>query len=180
MSFCKQRQELLLVNQQQVSGYRTMPLLVAGHPGAHRGMAQDVPRGISVIDRDVGDRVARLRGACFRLGRGQVQCGESRAGAECRCRRLGLPEQCEGLRDAFAAFLAGQAALPAPAPHAALGQPGVLRAVLTAGAYPALIALIGLGLGAVLRHTAGAICAVVAILFLLPRPGDAFRPIVGA
>ncbi|HEY3882139.1 MAG TPA: hypothetical protein VGM12_26420 [Trebonia sp.] len=59
-------------------------------------------------------------------------------------------------------------ALPAPAPHAALGQPGVLRAVLTAGAYPALIALIGLGLGAVLRHTAGAICAVVATLFLLP------------
>jgi ABC-2 type transport system permease protein len=44
----------------------------------------------------------------------------------------------------------------------------VLRAVLMAGAYPALIALIGLGLGAVIRHTAGAICAVVAALFLLP------------
>jgi ABC-2 type transport system permease protein len=69
---------------------------------------------------------------------------------------------------AFAAFLVGQAVLPAPAPRAALGQPGVLRAVLMAGAYPALIALIGLGLGAVIRHTAGAICAVVALLFLLP------------
>jgi ABC-2 type transport system permease protein len=69
---------------------------------------------------------------------------------------------------AFAAFLAGQSVLPAPAPHATLGQPGVLRAVLLAGAYPALIALIGLGLGAVIRHTAGAICAVVAALFLLP------------
>jgi ABC-2 type transport system permease protein len=69
---------------------------------------------------------------------------------------------------ALAAFLAGQAALPAPAPRAALGQPGVLRAVLMAGAYPALIALIGLGLGAVIRHTAGAICAVVVGLFLLP------------
>jgi ABC-2 type transport system permease protein len=69
---------------------------------------------------------------------------------------------------AVAAFLAGQAALPAPAPRAALGQPGVLRAVLMAGAYPALIALIGLGLGAVIRHTAGAICAIVAVLFLLP------------
>jgi hypothetical protein len=44
----------------------------------------------------------------------------------------------------------------------------VLRAVLLAGAYPALIALIGLGLGAVIRHTAGAICLVVAVLFLLP------------
>jgi hypothetical protein len=69
---------------------------------------------------------------------------------------------------AFAAFLAGQAVLQGPAPRAALGQPGVLRAVLMAGAYPALIALIGLGLGAVIRHTAGAICVVVAVLFLLP------------
>ena len=37
-----------------------------------------------------------------------------------------------------------------------------------AGAYPALIALIALGLGAVIRHTAGAISAVVGILFVLP------------
>src|SRR6516164_8846705 len=53
---------------------------------------------------------------------------------------------------AFAAFWAGEAVLRAPAPHAALAQPGVLRAVLMAGAYPALIALIGLGLGALIRH----------------------------
>jgi len=69
---------------------------------------------------------------------------------------------------AFAAFAAGEAALRAPAPHATLAQPGVLRAVLMAGAYPALIALIGLGLGAVIRHTAGAICALVGVLFVLP------------
>jgi hypothetical protein len=69
---------------------------------------------------------------------------------------------------AFTAFFAGQASLQVPAPHATLGQPGVLRAVLMAGAYPALIALIGLGLGAIIRHTAGAICAVVVVLFLLP------------
>ena len=56
-------------------------------------------------------------------------------------------------------LFAGQAALPPPAPDAALGQPGVLRAVLMAGAYPALIALTGLGIGAITRHTAGAICA---------------------
>src|SRR6516164_9611042 len=37
---------------------------------------------------------------------------------------------------AFAAFWAGEAVLRAPAPHAALAQPGVLRAVLMAGAYP--------------------------------------------
>jgi hypothetical protein len=69
---------------------------------------------------------------------------------------------------AFAAFAAGELALRAPAPHATLGQPGVLRAVLMAGAYPALIGLVGLGLGAVIRHTAGAISAVVGLLFVLP------------
>jgi ABC-2 type transport system permease protein len=69
---------------------------------------------------------------------------------------------------AFVAFGVGQAVLKSQFPHAALGQPGVLRAVLMAGAYPALIALIGLGLGAIIRHTAGAISAVVGMLFVLP------------
>jgi hypothetical protein len=69
---------------------------------------------------------------------------------------------------AFAAFAVGEAVLRSPAPYATLGQPGVLRAVLMAGAYPALIALVGIGLGAIIRHTAGAICAVVGMLFVLP------------
>jgi hypothetical protein len=81
---------------------------------------------------------------------------------------LGAVMLAVGEISAFAAFLAGQAALKAPAPHAALGQPGVLRAILMAGAYPALIALIGLGVGAIIRHTAGAICALVGVLFVLP------------
>jgi hypothetical protein len=72
---------------------------------------------------------------------------------------------------AFASFAAGQAAAQAAMPHglhAALGQPGVLRAVLMGGAYPALIALIGLGLAALIRHTAGAISAIVGVVFVLP------------
>ena len=69
---------------------------------------------------------------------------------------------------AFASFAIGQAAVPHADAHAALGQPGVLRAVLMAGAYPALIALIGLGLAALIRHTAGAISAMVAVVFVLP------------
>jgi hypothetical protein len=81
---------------------------------------------------------------------------------------LGAVTLAAGEVSAFAAFFAGQAALTPPAPHAALGQPGVLRAVLMAGAYPALIALISLGVGAFIRHTAGAICAVVGVLFVLP------------
>jgi ABC-2 type transport system permease protein len=69
---------------------------------------------------------------------------------------------------AFAAFAAGELALRSPAPHATLGQPGVLRAVLLGGAYPCLIALIALGLGAIVRNTAAAISALVGILFVVP------------
>ena len=69
---------------------------------------------------------------------------------------------------AFAAFAVGEAVLRSPAPHATLGQPGVLRAVLMGGAYPCLIALIALGLGAVIRNTAAAISAVVGKLFVIP------------
>jgi hypothetical protein len=69
---------------------------------------------------------------------------------------------------AFGAFAAGELALRSPAPHATLGQPGVLRAVLLGGAYPCLIALIALGLGAIIRNTAAAISAVVGMLFVLP------------
>lgn len=81
---------------------------------------------------------------------------------------LGAVTLAAGEISAFAAFIAGQAALRAPAPHATLGQPGVLRAVLMTGAYPALIAVISLGIGAVIRHTAGAISALFGMLFVLP------------
>jgi ABC-2 type transport system permease protein len=81
---------------------------------------------------------------------------------------LGAVTLAAGEISAFAAFVVGQAMLKAPAPHATLGQAGVLRAVLMAGAYPPLIALIGLGIGAIVRHTAGAICALAGLLFVLP------------
>jgi ABC-2 type transport system permease protein len=69
---------------------------------------------------------------------------------------------------AFAAFLSGQSVLHSPAPHAALGQPGVLRAVVMAGAYLPLTALIGLGIGAMVRHAAVGISAAVTAMFVLP------------
>ena len=81
---------------------------------------------------------------------------------------LGAVTLAAGEISAFAAFFAGQAMLKAPAPHAMLGQPAVVRAILMAGAYPALIALISLGIGAIIRHTAGAICGLVGMVFVLP------------
>ena len=69
----------------------------------------------------------------------------------------------------FAAFWLGQAMLAGRgAPTAALGQPGVLRAVVLSGAFLALLGLLGVGLGVIIRHTAGALAAYVGITFLLP------------
>jgi ABC-2 type transport system permease protein len=70
---------------------------------------------------------------------------------------------------ALAAFLVNQyIVLHAPAPHASLGDPTVLRAVLMIGAYLALIGLLGLALGTIIRHTAGAIAALVGLVLALP------------
>jgi hypothetical protein len=68
----------------------------------------------------------------------------------------------------FASFWIGQAVLSARGlPSATVGQPGVLRAVAFSGAFLALLGLLALGLGVIIRHTAGAIAAFVGITFLI-------------
>ncbi len=69
---------------------------------------------------------------------------------------------------AFAGAVTFGLAAPAGVPHPPLGQLAGLRAVLLTGAYPCLIALIALGLAALIRHTAGAIAAIVGLTFVLP------------
>lgn len=49
-----------------------------------------------------------------------------------------------------------------------LGDPGVLRATFGAAAAPVAFGLIGLGLGAILRHTAGSITVLVAVMLVIP------------
>jgi hypothetical protein len=61
----------------------------------------------------------------------------------------------------FVSFLAGVAALPGGIPAPALDQSAVLRAVLLAGVGYCLIGLIGLGLGAIIRHTGSAVAVMV-------------------
>ena len=68
----------------------------------------------------------------------------------------------------FSCFFTGRAILSAHAPVASLGHPGVLRAVVFSGAFLALLGMFGLGLGVIVRNTAGAIAAYVGIVFLLP------------
>ena len=69
---------------------------------------------------------------------------------------------------AFATFFTGQQALSAQHLQVTLAHPGALRGVLAAGFYLAVMAWAGLGLGAVIRHTAGAITAMTGVVFLLP------------
>jgi ABC-2 type transport system permease protein len=68
----------------------------------------------------------------------------------------------------FIAFFAGGAALRHGIAAPALTQPGVLRAVLLAGVSFGLIGLIGLGLGAIVRHSGAAIAVVVGGVYVLP------------
>jgi ABC-2 type transport system permease protein len=66
----------------------------------------------------------------------------------------------------LASFLVSQAF--AGNQGAALSDPGVPPAILGAGAYPVAMGLLGLGLGAILRHTATAITVFVAALLIVP------------
>jgi ABC-2 type transport system permease protein len=52
--------------------------------------------------------------------------------------------------------------------EAHLGDPGVLRAVLGGGLLALASGLFGFALGVLIRHTAGAITAMVALLFVVP------------
>jgi ABC-2 type transport system permease protein len=70
------------------------------------------------------------------------------------------------LASAFAAFLVGQHAVHHRRLDVTLGDPHVLRAVLMAGVYLVVVTLVGLGLGACIRHTAGALTFMVALVFL--------------
>ena len=67
---------------------------------------------------------------------------------------------------AFLSFFAGCMTLRHGITAPALSQPGVLRAIVLTGASLSLIGLfgLGLGLGAIIRHTAAAITVVVGIV----------------
>ena len=77
---------------------------------------------------------------------------------------------------AFASFALVQAVLSGKHLGVSLSRPGVPGAVLATGLLLCVVALMGLGLGAILRHTAGGIAALVGLIFLptaatlLPAP----------
>ncbi len=79
----------------------------------------------------------------------------------------------------FVTFLAGQAVMGS-APHATIGQPGVLRALLLSGAFLVLMGLFGLGLGVIVRRSGAAVALYAAIALVAPMilsafPGNLWR-----
>jgi phage-related holin len=62
---------------------------------------------------------------------------------------------------------------------ASLGQAGVLRAVVGAGLYLALLGLLALGLATIIRHTAGAISTFVGVVLVLPLIVQALPTSIG-
>ena len=80
---------------------------------------------------------------------------------------------------AFACFGVVQAVLSGKHLGVSLSHPGVPGAVLANGVLLFVMAMVGVGLGAIVRHTAGGIAAVVGLVFLpgslalLPAPWGA-------
>jgi ABC-2 type transport system permease protein len=72
-----------------------------------------------------------------------------------------------GEATAFLSFFAGGAALRHGIPAPTLTEPGVLRAVLLSGLGFCLIGLLGLGLGAIVRHTPAAIAILVGGVYVV-------------
>jgi hypothetical protein len=81
---------------------------------------------------------------------------------------LGCVTLAVALVTSFASFFAGQAALASTHAGASITSPGALRAVLLTALFVTCYALLGFGLGAVIRHTAGAIAVLFGFLFIVP------------
>ncbi|TYK52621.1 ABC transporter permease [Actinomadura decatromicini] len=67
---------------------------------------------------------------------------------------------------AFTAFLLGQAVLSGHHASVSLDDPGVLRAVVCAAVYMTVVTLVGFAVGALIRHTAGAMAVMFGLVFL--------------
>lgn len=68
---------------------------------------------------------------------------------------------------AFGSFFTGSAIMHSKV-VVTLGDPGVFRAVAGAGLYLTVLGLFALAIGALIRHTAGAITTVIGVILVLP------------
>lgn len=72
-----------------------------------------------------------------------------------------------GTATSTASYFAGNFFLDREGVGLALGDPGVLRTLVGGGLYLAVLGLFGLGLGMLMRHTAGAVTVGIALIFVV-------------
>jgi ABC-type transport system involved in multi-copper enzyme maturation permease subunit len=98
---------------------------------------------------------------------------------------IGAATFAAGLVASFAAFLLAQPILrgngfaPPAFPPPSLSDPSVLRAVVGAAAFLAVVAVFGLGVGTILRRSAVAITIVIVIL-IVPTIAGGFLPLTAS
>jgi len=73
----------------------------------------------------------------------------------------------------FLDFFVGQAILASKHYNTTLTHPGALRAILLSAAIVTVFGLLAYGAGAIIRHTAGAITAILGVIFLIPALAQA-------
>ena len=79
---------------------------------------------------------------------------------------FGLVALVAGLVTSFTAFFVGQAILSSWHANVTLGDHNVLRSVIGGGLFLAACGLLSFGIGAILRHSAGAISSAIGLLFV--------------
>ncbi|RLK12309.1 hypothetical protein DER29_5587 [Micromonospora sp. M71_S20] len=77
-----------------------------------------------------------------------------------------------GTVTAATSFWVSQAILADRGAGWSIGEPGVLRAVAASAVLVPVCALVGMGLGALTRHAAGAVAAATSVLVLVPMAVD--------
>ena len=91
---------------------------------------------------------------------------------------------CSTTISSFIAYFVVQPILGTQGLGYALTSPGMLRAVFGVGLYVTGIGLLGVGLGWILRHTAGAIATLFGLILILPTVAellpDTWQPHIAA
>jgi ABC-2 type transport system permease protein len=148
-------------------------LRVARPPGDPAAVAAFDPTAVSLAGVQLAELAVGVLGVL--LIAGEYATGTIRVSFAAVPRRLpvlwgkavvvGLTTLLLCLPAALAAFLVGQSILSSERLGVTLSHPGVARAVVGSALYLSAVGLLGLGLGALLRSTAGAVAGLFGVLF---------------
>lgn len=151
------------------------PQRPGGGAGGGRGFAGLDPTSLTLTGASLAQIILGILGVL--LVSGEYSSGMVRASLAAVPRRLpvlwgkaiviGAVSLVVAIPATFVAFLLGQRILGDHV-HASLSDPGVLRAVLGTGVYLAAIAVLGVAIGALLRHAAGSIGVLFVLLLVAP------------